>query len=394
MRKLILAASVAALAIASPVFADKGGNGQGKGGGGGDRGGGDKHGGQSMPSNQGNGGGGGDRGGGGGKHGGQSMQSDQGNGGGKGGKGGGKGGEGRGQSMQSDRGNDGGKGGWNGGEGRGQPERADKGHGNKQRDDRQRADFGREFKHGGDGNDRREAAREWRGNDRIVVRDYQNVDRARFADRNYADRNYYDGYSGGGCPPGLAKKNNGCLPPGQAKKYLGARLQDNYANSQLPYQYRSWYRDDGDHFYRSGDGYIYRVSRSNDLVDGIIPLFGQGDYYSVGEQWPGDYNFYNVPYQYRDTYADSRDYDYRYGDGAIYRVNNGSGLIDGIVALLAGDLGVGQQLPDGYDVYNVPFQYRDRYADNADNMYRYNDGYIYQVDPRTRLISAVIDALI
>lgn len=24
------------------------------------------------------------------------------------------------------------------------------------------------------------------------------------------------GYSTGGCPPGLAKKNNGCLPPGQA----------------------------------------------------------------------------------------------------------------------------------------------------------------------------------
>ena len=25
--------------------------------------------------------------------------------------------------------------------------------------------------------------------------------------------------SGKGCPPGLAKKNNGCMPPGQAKKY-------------------------------------------------------------------------------------------------------------------------------------------------------------------------------
>ena len=26
------------------------------------------------------------------------------------------------------------------------------------------------------------------------------------------------GYGAGGCPPGLAKKHNGCLPPGQAKK--------------------------------------------------------------------------------------------------------------------------------------------------------------------------------
>ncbi len=26
------------------------------------------------------------------------------------------------------------------------------------------------------------------------------------------------GWGAGGCPPGLAKKNNGCMPPGQAKK--------------------------------------------------------------------------------------------------------------------------------------------------------------------------------
>lgn len=28
------------------------------------------------------------------------------------------------------------------------------------------------------------------------------------------------GYGVGGCPPGLAKKENGCMPPGQAKKLL------------------------------------------------------------------------------------------------------------------------------------------------------------------------------
>jgi len=33
-------------------------------------------------------------------------------------------------------------------------------------------------------------------------------------------RNYYQGeYRAGHCPPGLAKKNNGCMPPGQAKKW-------------------------------------------------------------------------------------------------------------------------------------------------------------------------------
>jgi hypothetical protein len=40
-------------------------------------------------------------------------------------------------------------------------------------------------------------------------------DRDRAAIRDY----YVDAGRGGHCPPGLAKKNNGCLPPGQAKKW-------------------------------------------------------------------------------------------------------------------------------------------------------------------------------
>lgn len=40
-----------------------------------------------------------------------------------------------------------------------------------------------------------------------------------------AARGYYQQRYAKRCPPGLAKKNNGCLPPGQAKKYeLGQRL--------------------------------------------------------------------------------------------------------------------------------------------------------------------------
>ena len=42
-----------------------------------------------------------------------------------------------------------------------------------------------------------------------------------FGDRHReAIRGYYDThYSTGRCPPGLAKKANGCMPPGQAKKW-------------------------------------------------------------------------------------------------------------------------------------------------------------------------------
>jgi len=39
-------------------------------------------------------------------------------------------------------------------------------------------------------------------------------------DKRYEVRHYYEEeYRGGHCPPGLAKKRNGCMPPGQAKKW-------------------------------------------------------------------------------------------------------------------------------------------------------------------------------
>ena len=63
-------------------------------------------------------------------------------------------------------------------------------------------------------------------------------------------------------------------------------------------------------------------------------------------------------------------------------------LGDGKLGLL-----IGQQLPMGYDAYNVPYQYRDQYADGPDAAYRYNDGYVYKTDPKTQLILAAIQLL-
>lgn len=213
-------------------------------------------------------------------------------------------------------------------------------------------------------------------------------DRGRFAD-DWRNRGLVEG-----CPPGLAAKDNGCLPPGLAKKLdIGDRLnRDGYSSAFMPDEYRDFYRDSDDYYYRSDQGYIYRVDRDNDLVAGLIPLLGGG--FGVGQTMPAGYDFYNVPAQYRSLYSEQDDYYYRYGDNAIYRVERSSNLIDSVAALLAGDLAVGSQLPLGYDVYNVPMQYRDRYADSADSLYRYNDGNIYQVDPTTRLIQAVISAIV
>ena len=199
----------------------------------------------------------------------------------------------------------------------------------------------------------------------------------------------------GGCPPGLAKKGNGCMPPGQAKKLVGTLLPAALSNNMLDGPFRQWYRDNDDFYYRNDGDYIYRVRREGGLIDALFPSYDRDYYYyPVGMNYPSDYNFYNVPYQYSSYYPDGGDYAYRYGDGAIYQVNPTSGLIQGIAALLAGDLSVGQRLPLSYGAYNVPMSYRDRYYDTNDDWYRYNDGYIYRVDPTTQLITAVINAIV
>ena len=50
-------------------------------------------------------------------------------------------------------------------------------------------------------------------------------------------RSYFvNAYGRGNCPPGLAKKNNGCLPPGQAKKryVVGHSLPSGIVVGELP----------------------------------------------------------------------------------------------------------------------------------------------------------------
>jgi hypothetical protein len=39
-------------------------------------------------------------------------------------------------------------------------------------------------------------------------------------------------------------------------------------------------------------------------------------------------------------------------------------------------------------------QYRTSYYDTPDAWYRYSDGYIYQVDPTTQLITAIVRSIV
>jgi hypothetical protein len=55
--------------------------------------------------------------------------------------------------------------------------------------------------------------------------------RQRSATHEYYNRQLESGH----CPPGLAKKHNGCMPPGQAKKYqLGQPLASNVKYYSVP----------------------------------------------------------------------------------------------------------------------------------------------------------------
>jgi GH24 family phage-related lysozyme (muramidase) len=191
-----------------------------------------------------------------------------------------------------------------------------------------------------------------------------------------------------GCPPGLAKKNNGCLPPGLAKG------SDNYyRNSYFGYEYQPSLfgipiRTRANYAYY--DGYLIPASGSG---LGFVPLLGGA--LAVGQVWPQAYPSMPIEDWRRDYYGFSDPRNYRYADNVIYRVDPQTAAIESVVALLTGnDFAVGQRMPAGYDVYNVPGAYQDRYYDTNDALYRYADGRVYEIDPTSMLIAKAIDLVL
>ena len=81
---------------------------------------------------------------------------------------------------------------------------------------------------------------------------------------------------GNSCPPGLAKKKNGCQAPGQARKRYntGQRWSNNYGQAwsynQIPSDWRQRYnlRANDRYYYR--DGYIYQVDPRTNLVSQVL----------------------------------------------------------------------------------------------------------------------------
>jgi len=174
----------------------------------------------------------------------------------------------------------------------------------------------------------------------------------------------------------------------------GQYLPNYYMSSYVPsyYGFNSFYPDYGDDCYRYGYGVVYEVNCYTGFVEDVIPTYAGG--YGVGQLLPSAYSYYNVPMQYRSLYYDTPDYGYWYAPGAIYQYDQRSSMITSVASLLSPGFTIGQPLPLGYDVYNVPYAYRATYYDTPSAYYRYNNGYIYQVDPTTLLVTAIVASLL
>lgn len=187
------------------------------------------------------------------------------------------------------------------------------------------------------------------------------------------------------CPPGLASKEDGCLPPGLAKqnrdRYFGYKYSPALFGVPL--------RAQADYVYYNG--YLVPANGSTGLS--YVPLLGGA--LAVGRIWPQTYPTDELAEWQRDYFGFDDPGDYRYADNVVYRVDPATSAIESVVALLTGDeFAVGQRLPLGYDVYNVPGAYRDRYVDSDEALYRYADGRVYQIDPTSMLIQKAIELVL
>lgn len=78
------------------------------------------------------------------------------------------------------------------------------------------------------------------------------------------------------CPPGLAKKHNGCMAPGHARRLnRGQRYQSSYgyrtySYNSIPTQVRRRYDLDRSNRYYYNNGYLYGVDPRTSLIEQVI----------------------------------------------------------------------------------------------------------------------------
>lgn len=188
-----------------------------------------------------------------------------------------------------------------------------------------------------------------------------------------------------GCPPGLARKNAGCLPPGYTRRVRDEQLGFAYRPALFGVPLSAAV----DYVYY--DGYLIPSDGNGGGGPGrYLPLLGGA--LAVGQIWPEAYPSLPLDGWQRDYYGFESPDSYRYADNVVYQVDPATSAIEAVVALLSGsDFSVGEPLPEGYDVYNIPSAYQDRYADSDDALYRYADGRILEIDPTSMLVEKIIE---
>jgi len=94
-------------------------------------------------------------------------------------------------------------------------------------------------------------------------------------DRRIVNEYYAPEFRAGHCPPGLAKKGNGCMPPGQAKKWRkGQPLPHGVAYYELPHDlvYRMPPPPPRHRYVRVGSDILLLSIGSGIVVDAMIDI--------------------------------------------------------------------------------------------------------------------------
>jgi len=93
--------------------------------------------------------------------------------------------------------------------------------------------------------------------------------------RNVAHAYYSEQFKRGKCPPGLAKKQNGCLPPGQARNWtVGQPLQRDVVFHRLPAALSTQIGEPpaGQRYVRVGNDVLLVSNRSGIVLDAMREL--------------------------------------------------------------------------------------------------------------------------
>jgi len=200
-------------------------------------------------------------------------------------------------------------------------------------------------------------------------------------------KSYEPAFAGGvieGCPPGMVVRAATAGPVAESAPCAEPADLETAGDAYTPDWWGLAQIGGGQFLYRNG--YLLRPDGAG-RISGYVPLLGGA--LSPGEIWPQGYAPAALPRYYVSYFGLGQQASYRYANDVVYRVDPGNRAITGIAALLASDgFVIGQPVPTGYDIYNIPEAYRDRFPDGDDEWYRYSDGHIYTIDPQTRLVIA------